>query len=313
MPAMSQIPEHFTTEFSTNWEHLVQQKTSRLKEYVTVDTITGAHKSYNQLAETSMRLITSRSAETTPQDTATAKRWIQSQGYDSVTWFDEFDGQLLGQVVLPTSETVVNHANAYKRTCDTIILTAARGTAYTGETGTTATTLPVTQKINGDYVKTNTTIGANGWGNSDGTILGMTLDKLIKAKSILARAEQDEEDPLILIVSQAQLDDLLNNVTEIKSSDYAQVKALVEGNIDRFMGFKFIRTELVPTGTDNSSAVRFAIAYAKSGIVLADEGKKVHMDVLPTRNHSLQIRSVASLGATRKQEKKVVEISCLDN
>jgi hypothetical protein len=313
MPALSQIPEHFTTQFSTNWEHLLQQKVSRLKEYVTVDTITGARKSYNQIDQTAMRLITSRSAATTPQETALAKRWIQSQGYDAVTWFDEFDEQMLGSVVLPTSETVMNHAAAYKRTCDSVILAAARGTAYTGETGVTATVLPVTQKINGDYVKTNTTIGAAGWGNSDGTILGLTLDKLIKAKSILARAEVDEEDPLILVVSQAQLDDLLNNVTEVKSSDYAQVKALVEGNIDRFMGFKFVRTELVPTGTDNSAAVRFAIAYAKSGIVLADEGRKVHMDILPSQNHTLQIRSVASLGATRKQEKKVVEISCLDN
>jgi hypothetical protein len=313
MPALSQIPEHFTTQFSTNWEHLLQQKVSRLKEYVTVDTITGAKKSYNQIDQTSMRLITARSATTTPQDTATAKRWIQAQGYDSVTWFDEFDEQMLGTVVLPTSETVTNHASAYKRTCDTIILNAARGTAYTGETGVTPTVLPVTQKINGDYVKTNTTIGAAGWGNSDGTILGMTLDKLIKAKSILARAEVDDEDPLILVISQAQLDDMLNNITEVKSSDYANVKALVEGQVDRFMGFKIIRTELVPTGTDNSAAVRFAIAYAKSGIVLADEGRKVHMDVLPQQNHTLQIRSVASLGATRKQEKKVVEISCLDN
>jgi hypothetical protein len=37
------------------------------------------------------------------------------------------------------------------------------------------------------------------------------------------------------------------------------------------------------------------------------------MDVRPDRNHALQVRSVARLGAVRLEEKKVVEISCLES
>jgi len=32
---LTNIPNHFTTQFDSNWKHLVQQKNSKLKEYVT--------------------------------------------------------------------------------------------------------------------------------------------------------------------------------------------------------------------------------------------------------------------------------------
>jgi hypothetical protein len=34
------------------------------------------------------------------------------------------------------------------------------------------------------------------------------------------------------------------------------------------------------------------------------------MDILPAESHALQIRTTASLGASRTQEEKVVEIAC---
>ena len=35
------IPDHFTTQFDANWKHLVQQKNSRLREYVTLFSLDG--------------------------------------------------------------------------------------------------------------------------------------------------------------------------------------------------------------------------------------------------------------------------------
>lgn len=306
MPANTYIPDHYPTEFATNWEHLLQQKISKLKQYVTVDVINGKEKTYNQLSSTTMRLITTRSANTSAQNTATAKRWIRQSGYDAVDLFDEFDDQLLGNVVLPTSEVVMNHAMAYGRTCDQILITALGGTAYTGATGTTATTLPVAQKILANWTGTQS-LGGSGWGADSGTV-GLNLAKLIKAKSILRKAEVEDE-MLMLTVTQQQIDDLLLNVTEVKSSDYANVKALVAGEVDTFMGFKFIRTEQHAAVSSN---FRRIYAYAKSGVILADAGRKVHIDVRADLNHSLQIRSVASLGATRREEQKVVEIGCYE-
>lgn len=296
MSAITQIPEHYTTQFDVNWKHLVQQKTSKLREYVTVDSIQGKEKSYNQLAEAAMQLITSRSGETRISDQATAKRWIRPKAYDTAKLFDEFDEQLLGEVVLPTSPVVQSHAAAYARTCDSLIIDALGGTAYTGESGTTATALPGSQKVAVNYVESGAAANS-----------GLTIAKLRAAKFILDSNDVDEEEERIIVVSAKQLQDLLRT-TEITSIDYNSVKALVDGSVNTFMGFKFRRTQLLPlvSATD----VRSVYVYVKSGVILAERGLKTHMDIRTDLSHSLQVRSVASLGATRSEEKKVVEIAC---
>jgi hypothetical protein len=293
---MTQIPDHYTTQFDQNWRHLVQQKNSRLREYVTLDSISGKEKSYNQLSEAAMQLITSRSGETRISDQATAKRWIRPKAYDTGKLFDEFDEQLLGEVVLPTSPVVQSHAAAYARTADQVIIEALGGTAFTGETGVTATVLPSSQKVAVNFVESGSPANS-----------GLTIAKLRAAKFVLDANDVDEEEERIIVVSAKQLQDLLRT-TEITSADFNSIKALVDGSVNTFMGFKFRKTQLLPLNV--STDVRSAYVYVKSGIVLAERGLKTHMDIRTDLSHSLQIRSVASLGATRLEEKKVVEIAC---
>jgi hypothetical protein len=296
MSAITQIPEHYTTQFDANWKHLVQQKNSRLESYVTLDTITGKEKSYNQLDEAEMQLITTRAGVTRIQDQPTAKRWIRPSGYDAGKIFDEFDETLLGAVVLPTSPVVQSHGMAYKRTCDSVIISAATGTAFTGEQGTTPVTLPASQEVAVNYVETG------GPANS-----GLTIGKLRAAKYIFDQNEVDEEEERIFVLAAKQLQDLLRT-TEVTSEDFNTVRALVDGKVDTFMGFKFRRTQLLARNA--STDVRTCFAYVKSGVVLATGGLKTHMDILPAQSHALQIRSVAQVAATRMEEEKVVAVYC---
>jgi hypothetical protein len=291
---LTNIPNHFTTQFDSNWKHLVQQKNSRLKEYCTIDSIEGKEKSYNQLDATSMTQITDRSRDTRISDQAMAKRWIRPLNYDCAKLVDEFDEQFLGEVVLPTSPIIQSHAAAYARTCDKIIIDALGGTAFTGTTGTTATVLPAGQKIAANYVESGAVANS-----------GLTIAKLRAAKFLFDSNEVDEEEERILVVSAKQLQDLLRTV-EATSADYNTVRALVDGTLNTFMGFKFRRSQQLPLATD----IRSCFAYVKSGIILAERGLKTMMDVRPDLSHSLQIRSVASLAAVRMEEKKVVEIAC---
>lgn len=299
MGAITQIPEHYTTQFDANWEHLVQQKNTRLKEYVKLDTILGKEKTYNQMDQQSFNLITVRSGQTTASDVALAKRWIRPKGYDLANWLDEFDEELLGQVSSPNSAILESHMAGWNRLIDQTIITTASGSAITGEDGTTLTPLPSSQEIAVNYVHPNTT-GANS---------GLNLGKLIKAKSILGKNEAlNDGDPPCIAVSQQQLDDLLGSVNQVSSADYNNVKALVDGTVDYFMGFKFLRTELLDL--DAVTDIRTCLAWVRSGIIIADGGRKTHMDILPSQNHTVQIRSVARIGGTRMQEKKVVKIFC---
>ena len=241
-----------------------------------------------------MTQITDRSRDTRISDQAMAKRWIRPLNYDAAKLVDEFDEQFLGEVVLPTSPIIQSHAAAYARTCDKIIIDALGGTAFTGTTGTTATVLPAGQKIAVGYVESGTVANS-----------GLTIAKLRAAKFLFDSNEVDEEEERIMVVSAKQLQDLLRT-TEVTSADYNTVRALVDGTLNTFMGFKFRRSQQLPLATD----IRSCFAYVKSGIILAERGLKTMMDVRPDLSHSLQIRSVASLAAVRMEEKKVVEIAC---
>lgn len=298
MSAMTDIPKFFPIEFGTNWEHQLQQKISKLKSYVSIETVRGKEKKMNQLGPVEMTRVTVRAGDTRITDTPTDARWLRPFPFDKADLFDEWDETFLGEVVLPTSEVVQAHAMAYARACDRIIVEAALGTAFTGEAGTTPVALPGSQEVAANYVETGSPAAS-----------GLTIAKLRQARFLMDDADVDDDDQKIIAVSAKQLQDLLRT-TEVTSADFNNVKALVNGAVDTFMGFKFVRInkDFFPfnVGTD----VRTIVAYAKSGVKMADSGRDVHIDIRSDKSHSLQIRSVAALGGTRTQEKKVVRILC---
>jgi hypothetical protein len=131
---------------------------------------------------------------------------------------------------------------------------------------------------------------------------GLTIAKLREAKRILDANEAPAEDR-VLIVSSKEISDLLGT-TEVTSNLFNSVRALVDGDVDQFLGFKVVRSELLGV----SSNVRTCVAYHKNAAVVVDGGKKSYMDILPTQSHALQIRSTAVLGAARLLEGGVVSI-----
>jgi hypothetical protein len=297
------IPEHYTTQFGLNWEFLLQQMESRLREYVTVDSVTGKERSYNQMGTSTARLITTRNGPTVPNNETFDKRWLRLQAYESVTHFDEFDAQLLGQISLPTSETVKSHAMAFNRTCDELIINALGGTVYTGPTGVTAQTLDSTA-VAADYKDLTSLTGG-------GTDYNLTIQKLVRARQILEQEEAFDPrmgDQLCIAVSANQIAGLLSDAIEVQSSDYSAVKSLYDGQLDTFAGFRFVRTELLGYST---GTVRQCFAWVKSGIVLGfGQERGVRMAIRDDLSETLQIRSKMMLGTTRLMEEKVVSILC---
>lgn len=292
-----QLPEHYQTDFSDNWEHLLQQKESRLEGRCRKATVKGKERTFSQLGKSKMRLITTRNGQTIPSDTAMAKRWLRPKGYDEVTFIDEFDEVALGELPAPESEHVMSHAMAAKRTMDEVIIAGLEGTAYIGEDGTTTVDLGSSQKVAVDYVLSGSAVNS-----------GLTLAKLTRAKYILD-ANEVEDEGRYFVHSAKQLNDLLNNVVEVKSSDYNEVKALVDGKVSRFMGFDFVRTQLLTLTT--STDVRTCIAYHRDGVVLGiGQEKKVKIDIRADLNHTIQIRTTVLIGATRLEEERVVLVYC---
>lgn len=291
--SLTQLPEHYQTDFGDNWTHLVQQKESRLEGKTIRVTVNGKERTFSQLGKSKMRLITTRNGKTIPSNTAMAKRWLRPKGYDEVTYIDEFDDVALGELPKPESEHVVSHAMSAKRTMDEVTIAGLEGTAYIGEDGTTTVDLGAGQKV------------VVNWSGSNE---GLTLAKVLEAKRILDSNEVEQEGRYFVIASQ-QLADLLNDVEEVKSADYSNVKALIDGHVTRFGGFDFVMTELLTLTT--STDVRTCIAYQRQGIAVGvSKEKKVKISIRDDLNETIQIRTVMGLGATRLEEERVVLVYC---
>ncbi len=288
-----QLPTYFETEYSKNWEMLAQQMDSRLGAAVTPTTITGKRRKFNQLDEGEMSEVTERKGDTPDGDSTGSAYWIFRRKFEKVITFDEDDEVQLGTIALPDSDEVASMTYASNRTKDRVIIQAFDGTRYIGENGTTSDAFDTDFSIAVDYVASGSTANS-----------GLTLAKISRAKKLLDEAEV-EDGERYFVHSAQQLQDMLL-VDKMTSEDYASVKALVDGKIDRFLGFKFVRTELLSRNT--STDIRTCFAWHKSGIKFADGGRNTHMDILPSRRHCKQIRGVYRCGAVRTQNEKVVRI-----
>jgi len=288
-----QITTYYETEYSKNWEMLAQQTDSRLGAAVTPTTITGKRRKFNQLDVGSMTEVTTRKGDTPDGDSTGVAYWLYRRKFERVIVFDEDDEMQLGTISLPDSDEVASMTAASNRTKDDVVIQSFDATRYIGENGTTSDTFLSAMSIAVDYVASGSTANS-----------GLTLAKIARAKKLLD--EQEVEDGERYFVHSAQqLQDMLL-IDKMTSEDYASVKALVQGEMKMFLGFKFVRSERLTRNT--STDVRTCFAWHKSAIKFADGGRNVHMDVLPSRRHCKQIRGVYRCGSVRTQNEKVVRI-----
>jgi len=286
-----EVTTAFVQQYSTNVGLLLQQRGSKLRDAVSMGSYTGkAAKAVEQIGSVTAQARTARHADTPLISTPHDARWVFPTDYE---WADLIDDQdRLRMLIDPTSPYSINGAYALGRAMDSLIITSALGTAKTGENGTTSTV----------FDTSNQQIAAGA--------TGLTVAKLREAKKILMENEVDVEmDPLYIALTAAQMDDLLGT-TEVTSADYNTVKALVQGQVDSFMGFKFIHTELLGV---NAASARRVIAWAKSGMHLGmwnDINSRI--DQRADKSYATQVYVKGTFGATRTEEGKVVEILCAE-
>ena len=287
-----QITTAFVEQYKGNVEHLVQQKGSRLRDAVSVETVVGKNAFFEQIGSTAARIRTTRHADTPRVDTPHSRRRVSLVDYD---WADLIDDEdRVRMLIDPTSPYAEAAAMAMGRAIDSAIIDAADGTAYTGVAGGTSTAYD-----------TNNTVDVQ-VGVSPAADTGLNIGKLRAAKQILDANEADDNDRFC-IINAKQLQNLLAE-TEITSSDYNVVKALVQGEVNTFMGFNFIRTELLETDSNSDHKVLF---WQKKGMKLAIGAEPtIKISERADKNHATQVFASMSIGATRMQEELVGYIEC---
>lgn len=279
----------FVQQYTTNVSLLLQQRGSKLRDACTMGSYTGkAAKAVEQIGSVTAQKRTSRHADTPLISTPHDARWVYPQDYE---WADMLDDQdKLRMLIDPTSPYAQNGAYAIGRALDADIITAALGTAKTGQDGSTNTAFATAtqQIVHGSA--------------------GLTVAKLRTAKRKFMEAEVDSSDALFIAVTAQQIENLLGT-TEVTSADYNSVKALVQGDVDTFMGFKFIQIEALP----KASTTRSCIAWAKSGLHVGMWNDiNARIGERGDKSYATQVYVKGTFGATRVEEKKVVEIQCTE-
>lgn len=282
----SQVTTAFVQQYSANVQMLSQQMGSLLRDKVRVESVTGKNAFLDQVGSVTAVEKTSRHSDTPQIDTPHARRRISLSDYEFADLIDQQDKVRL--LIDPTSSYAQAAAMAMGRAIDDVIITAALGTAYTGETGSTST------------ANANQIVHASA---------GLNIAKLRTAKQTLDLSDVDPSIPRYIIVSPKQISGLLN-ITEVTSSDFNTVKALATGDVNSYLGFNFIvSNRLALSGTTRS-----CIAFAQDGIALGI-GKDVNarIDERADKSYATQVYYCMSIGATRMEEAKVVEVQCTES
>ena len=288
-----QVTTAFVEQYSANVQHLAQQDGSKLRSMVREESVTGKNAFFEQIGATAARRRPSRHSDTPQIDTPHSRRRVSLEDFD---WADLIDNEdKVRMLIDPTSQYAQVAAKAMGRAMDEVLIDAALGTAFTGVNGSTSTS-------------PQTALSAQA--------SNMNLTTLLSIKETFDGDDVPDEGRVIVCTA-SQIKSLLNT-TEVKSADFNTVRALARGEIDTFMGFKFISvngsridgTKLVPV---DGSGDRRCFAFQMDGLLLGiGQDMVTKISERADKNYATQVFCSMAIGATRMEEVRVLEAPCTE-
>ena len=287
-----QITTAFVQQYTSNITILQQQMHSNLRGAVDVESgIKGEFTYFEQVAATAMTEIDDRHGDTTYTDTEHRRRRVGLADFDVADLIDNPDK--VRTLIDPTNTYVQQFAAAAGRRFDDTIITAFDATVSTGKTGTGSDSFD-----------------SSGYEIAVGTS-NLTTQKLRTARRILEAAENPEdggENQWYVVCSAEQREGMLGD-SEFQNSDFNSVQALVDGKVNTWLGFTFLKSERLPVVS--ATNVRSVYAWRKASMKLAIGAEpQGFIDTLPTKRHTTQVRYAMTLGAVRMDQVGVVRILC---
>lgn len=310
MPISDTMPQTYVDQFSSNVFFLSQQKDSRLMPHIRVETFTGERAFFDRVGQTEMDEKVGRASATKFQDIEWSRRRVTNRDF---VWAHPVDKEeKLRLIHSPESELARAARMAAGRKQDEIIIGAALGVAHAGRDGSVQVNLPNSQKI----------------GATDGSAfskLSLETLRIVRQKFWENESIMSEDEMIHLACTSGDLMNLLRD-DKLTSADFNTVRALVNGELNAFMGFRFHRLELLPqlaasasfdpaTGEVGTGGGTLPIgsnrcfAWANDGILMAMQQDIVgRIDERPDLNYANQVYLKFNMGGVRMEEEKVAEI-----
>ena len=313
--ASTTISTAFVKQYGSTLDMLLELKGGQFEGKCLSDTITGEEKYYDQLGSVFAQEVIDRYGDSPHNDISHERRRVIATPYDVGLMIDRFDK--VQMLVNPESEYVQRMASALNRKKTIEFFKGALGTAYSGKGGGTANEIDFTYGV------------ASSVGSTGAT--GMNIAKLRAARQILLEANIDLDDPMnkpyIAMGPQEQME--LLATTEVSSADYNTVRALVNGEVNTFMGFEFIFSNQIPfintagTGFNldwndsdvpvdtDSTGVSGCFAFVKSAVrQVTNPDLSTDIERRGDKRFNWFAYSCLRSGAVRMEDRKVVPIAC---
>lgn len=292
----NQVNVAHVQQYTTNVRFLAQQMGSRLRDKVMVQSCTGkAAVAVEQIGTVTPVLLATRHADSPMIDTPHARRWVHPKDY---AWGDMVDRQdAVRMLIDPKSPYARAGAEGMNRRIDADIIAAFNATAYVGENGSTTEAFDTTnqQILHGS--------------------VGMTMTKLRQVVQKFRANEVDASEPIYMVLGSKQILDLLNE-TQMISLDYGRTPVLEDPVQTGGMVLKpfggiagFIHSEQLPL----SSTTRSCFAFVPSGMCLGLwEDITANAAIRPDKNFNYYLHNRMTIGATRTENKRVVEVQATE-
>lgn len=322
-----EIPKHYADMFSANVFYLAQQVKGAIAPYVRQEQHAAGAETvfYDSFKKTRVNKRTERAQQTNLVEVDRDRRAVRADWYDWATVIDKID--TAKTIHKPDNPLVKIATWAFTVNKDEVCYEAALGTAYTGRKGLDAVVLPDSQKV----VAFDPATPA-----SAGNIKPLNIATLARVKRKFREAEVGSQAGMYpgagfhFLCKPGQIEQMLNDPM-ITTIDRNSVKALVQGEVDSFMGFVFhewngVETastsiqympdtgEIVtgtPSGSISSGTAVYdrCMAWYTDGILLSvGQGLRTKFGERADLSHVKQIYMDSHLGATRMEEEKVIEV-----
>lgn len=281
----------YIDQFSANLAEALQQKDSRLSRAVRIEPMNGEYAFFDKIGKTAAVVRSTRHGDTPLIEVPHTRRRITTADYEWSTLLDKQDQ--LRMLADPKGAYVSAALYALNRSKDTVIEAAFDADVTTGRASDGTASYASGMTVAVDHA-------------NDSTACGMTIAKLLEAKRLLDANEVPDEGRFVGITA-LQLKNLLGT-TQITSADYNTVKALVSGEVNSFLGFEFIRSELF--GTDSSDYRECWFWHRDAMLLGIGQDIIARADERSDKSYAWQAYASMSIGAIRMDEEAVGKILC---
>ncbi len=302
----------FYLAYTSQLKDVPQERRNVFDGTMTMDALEGEYKSYDDIGISTLRKKTTRFAQVVHSDNDMRRRWLYPEWYYDAKLVDRQDQ--IAQLADVENGFMRSMIYASERQMRDVILASFDATVTGGKNpGDTSYSFTNTAIYN----STGRTVphDATADGNKGGTSAGLSVDKLILIREKFASLNIPDGVPIYLACSPRQKSDLLREA-ETQSIDTSEIKSLVSGQINQYMGINFVTTNAITLGSkndiDSDTNVYECFAWIPEGMVfakhLAPQFSVAKRDDLV--GDAWQIKIDMGFNAIRLNEDMVLKVEC---